>query len=67
MEEEPFVDCQFHEKHLMNTFIHQKAVTYKINKLSIKEKIVKMREDDYKLMHIQLKLLRTNTVSSDQV
>jgi hypothetical protein len=50
----------------MNTFIRQKAVKYKINKLNIKENIVKMREDDYKLMHIQLNSLRTNTVSSDQ-
>jgi hypothetical protein len=43
---------------LMNTFIRQKAVKYKINKLNVKENIVKMREDDYKLAHMQLNSLR---------
>jgi hypothetical protein len=50
----------------MTTFVRQKTENIKINKLIMQETIVKIRDDDYKLMHRQLKSLRTNTVSSDR-
>jgi hypothetical protein len=52
---------------LMNKFIRQKAVKYKINKLNIKDNIVKMREDDYKLMLNTVKRYRKDTPADEDL